>query len=103
MIKKQFLKSKPVCKATFTVPAEVVENAETVAIVGEFNDWNTTEPVAMKKLKNGSFKATVELETGREYQFRYLINGEQWENDAEADKFVPTPFGSENSVVVTMN
>ncbi|MCB0640072.1 MAG: isoamylase early set domain-containing protein [Phaeodactylibacter sp.] len=103
MIKKQFLKSKPVCKATFTVAAEAVENAETVAIVGEFNDWNTTEPVEMKKLKDGSFKATVELESGREYQFRYIIDGEKWENDWQADKYVATPFGVDNSVVIAMN
>lgn len=103
MIKKQFLKSKPVCKATFTVPSELVAEAETVAIVGEFNEWKTSDGVEMKKMKDGSFKATVELETGREYQFRYLIDGEKWENEPEADKFVPTPFGSENSVVVAMN
>lgn len=103
MIKKQFLKSKPVCKATFTVSAEAVENAETVAIVGEFNDWDTVEPVEMKKLKDGSFKATVELESGREYQFRYIIDGEKWENDWEADKYVATPFGVDNSVVIAMN
>lgn len=50
---------------------------------------------------NGDWKYTLELERGREYQFRYLINGEQWLNDPNAAKYVPNPFGSENFVVVT--
>jgi hypothetical protein len=52
-------------------------------------------------LKDGSFSATLELETGREYQFRYLADGKNWINEPEADKFVPSGFGdAENAVVV---
>ncbi|MBK7409398.1 MAG: isoamylase early set domain-containing protein [Saprospirales bacterium] len=103
MIKKQFMKSKAVCKVTFTLPKEAVENATEVAVLGEFNNWDLENAVSMKKQKDGSFKTTVEMESGREYAFRYLVNGEQWENDNEADKYIATPFGSENSVVVAMN
>ena len=101
MIKKQFLKSKPVCKATFTLPAEAAPEAKTVEILGDFNNWKAGGE--MKKQKNGIFKAIVELEAGKEYQFRYLIDGETWENDWEADKYVSTPYGTENSVVVAEN
>lgn len=97
MIKKQFSKSKPVCKATFTLSPE---GAKTVALVGEFNGWDTQNPIAMKKQKDGTFKTTVELETGKAYEFRYLINGETWANDDNADTFVPSPFGTQNSVVI---
>jgi 1,4-alpha-glucan branching enzyme len=103
MIKKQFLKSKPVCKVTFTFPKEMAEGAKEVAVLGEFNGWKPENAVAMKKLKNGSFKTTLELESGKEYEFRYLINGEKWENDDAADKYISTSFGTENSVVVAMN
>jgi len=51
-IKKQFLKSKPVCKVTFSIQAE---NAENVAVVGSFNDWSETA-TPLKKLKNGTSK-----------------------------------------------
>ena len=102
MIKKQFLKSKPVCKATFTFPAEAAPEAKTVEVVGDFNNWNTQEAVTMKKQKD-VFKAVVELETGKEYQFRYLIDGQAWENDWEADAYVSTPYGVENSVVSALN
>ena len=103
MIKKQFLKSKPVCKTTFTLPVEAAPEADTVVIVGDFNEWNLDKGVEMKKQKNGIFKAVVELESGKEYQFRYLIDGESWENDWEADKYVSTPFGVDNSVVSVLN
>lgn len=103
MIKKQFLKSKPVCKATFTFPIEAAPEAKSVAIVGEFNNWDVTKGIKMKKQKNGFYKAILELETGKEYEFRYLIDGANWENDQEADKYAPTPFGVENSVVSALN
>jgi hypothetical protein len=55
----------------------------------------------MTRLKNGEFKITLDLETGSEYTFRYLIEGEVWENDWEADKYVPSGIaGQDNSVVV---
>lgn len=102
MIKKQFVKAKAVCKTTFILPVDAAPQAKSVVLVGDFNDWSQEKAIAMKKLK-GEFKATVELPAGKEYQFRYLINGEQWENDWHADNYVPTPFGVENSVVSTLN
>lgn len=103
MIKKQFLKNKPVCKATFTLPVEAAPKAKDVVLVGDFNDWDAENGVKMKKQKNGVFKAVLTLEAGKEYEFRYLIDGENWENDWEADKYVATPFGVNNSVVSALN
>jgi 1,4-alpha-glucan branching enzyme len=94
-IKKQFLKSKPVCKVTFTVSAEEASN---VAIVGSFNQWNA-ESTTLKKLKNGSFKGTVDLESNRSYEFKYLIDG-TYVNEIEADGYVWNDFAhAENSVI----
>ena len=99
-LKKQFLKSKPVCKVTFRVPSEAAKDANTVHIVGDFNNWDIYA-TPLKKLKDGSFTVTLDLEKDKEYQFRYLIDETTWENDWSADKYVPTPFGNaENSVVV---
>jgi len=99
-IKKQYLKSKPVCKVTFRLPGEVAGSAESANIVGEFNDWNIYA-TPMKRLKNDSFVVTLDLEPDREYQFRYLLDDEIWENDGKADKYVSHPYGDgENSVVV---
>ena len=99
-IKKQYLKSKPVCKVTFTLGKHMTGSAGRVYLVGEFNDWDT-QANPMKPLKDGVFNLTVNLEKGHEYQFRYLLDGQTWENDDGADKYVRTPFGdSDNSVVI---
>ena len=99
-IKKQYLKSKPVCKVTFCLSKEAARSANQVYIVGEFNGWNV-RAAPMKKLKNGNFTITLDLEAGREYQFRYLVDEKYWENDWCADNYVRSPFGtSDNSVVI---
>jgi len=101
MIKKQFLKSKPVCKVTFSMPAEAAPEAKEVKLVGEFSEW-TESPIEMKKLKNGSFKTVVSLETGKEYEFRYVIDGDRWENDWEADAYRPNAITFEENSVVSL-
>ncbi|RCS26414.1 glycoside hydrolase [Polaribacter sp. WD7] len=94
-IKKQFLKSKPVCKVTFTVPAE---DAKKVAVVGSFNEWSE-KATPLKKLKNGSFKGTVDLDAGNSYEFRYVVDG-NYINEEEADAFAWSDFaGADNSVL----
>lgn len=99
-LKKKYLKSKPICKVSFEIPKEAAKNAEKVCVVGEFNNWDEYA-APMKKLKNGKFTITLDLGTGKEYEFRYLIDEKDWENDWEADKYVKTEFGdSDNSVVV---
>lgn len=100
MIKKQYLKSKPICKVTFTLPKEAAAEAKEVRLLGEFNDWNWDNAPVMKAAK-AEFKTTVELETGRPYQFRYMIDNQRWENDWAADDYVTSPYsGTENSVVI---
>jgi 1,4-alpha-glucan branching enzyme len=96
---KKYLKSKPVCKVTFKLPKEAAKGAKKVAIVGEFNEWSKKKN-QMKALKDGSFTTTLDLEVGNEYQYRFLLDGEVWENDWNAEKYVPTGVSlEENSVV----
>ena len=99
-VAKQFLKSKPVAKVTFDLPAAAVTGAKGVSLVGDFNDWDVAAQ-PLKKQKDGSFKAVVELPVGAEYQYRFVIDGQTWENDWDADKYVASPVSAEeNSVVV---
>ena len=98
-IKKQYLKTKPVCRITFRLPKDAAPEARIVTIAGDFNNWDTAE-IQLKRLKSGDFKATLELPGDREYRFRYLIDGKWWENDWSADKYIPNPYGCEDSVVV---
>jgi len=98
-LKKQYMKSNPVCKVTFRLPKAAAPEAVTVSLVGEFNDWNISQH-PMKKLKNGDFTAMIELPCNREFRFRYLIDSCRWENDWFADKYLPNDHGSDDSVVV---
>lgn len=95
-IAKQYLKSKPVCKVTFTVPAE---EAKKVAVVGDFNNWKANKDSALKKLKNGTFKGTVELPKEGSFEFKYIIDG-NYVNETEADRYQWNDFaGGENAVL----
>ena len=100
-IKKQFLKSKPICKVTFRISEKIGNSAQMAHLVGEFNDWSFLA-TPMRRLKSGAFTATLDLNQGREYQFRYLLDKKTWENDAQADKFVPTPFRDSDNSVITL-
>jgi hypothetical protein len=97
-IRKEHIKTRNICKVTFRLPGEAAFQAGTVTLVGDFNNWNK-EVTPLKKLENGDFTLTVELDAGKEYRFRYLIDGQQWENDWHADKYVRGPYGEEDSVV----
>ncbi len=99
-LKKRYLKSKPICKVTFTLPKQNANTAARVFLVGDFNNWNT-RATPMKALKSGAFTVTLDLPKEKKYQFRYLLDNECWENDGEADSYVPNGFGdADNSVVV---
>ncbi len=94
-IKKQFIKTKPVCKVTFSVEAK---EANVAAVVGDFNNWNPAEG-ELSKLKNGTFKGVFELNKDASYEFKYVIDG-AYLNDSEADSFVWNEFaGAENGVL----
>jgi hypothetical protein len=55
----------------------------------------------MERDKEDVFRAVIELEPGRDYQFRYLLNDSYWCNDWAADKYTANEFGEDNCVVVT--
>jgi len=79
----------------FSLPPEV--EAEKVVVSGEFNGWSANLP--MKRIKSGEWRASVALDPGRRYRFRYLLDGVRWENDWAADDYESNPFGSDDSVV----
>jgi 1,4-alpha-glucan branching enzyme len=100
-LKKSFSKDGKKCTVTFSVAAEAAKGVSKINVAGDFNSWSSTD-TPMKKAKDGSFTAKLELDAGREYQFRYLIDGSRWENDWKADKYIPAPYSNaDNSVVVT--
>lgn len=94
-IKKQFVKTKPVCKVTFSVEAK---EATTASVVGDFNNWNQTEG-ELSKLKNGTFKATFDLPKDNSFEYKYIVDG-IYHNEPQADSYRWNEFANaENSVL----
>ncbi|MCP4417484.1 MAG: 1,4-alpha-glucan branching protein [Chloroflexi bacterium] len=96
MLKKKFFKTIDECEVTFEV---TVEAANSVALVCEHNGW---EPIQMKQAKKGPFRTKIRLPKEGQFQFRYLVDGQQWHNDKTADAFWGNEHGSENSVISTV-
>jgi 1,4-alpha-glucan branching enzyme len=100
-LKRTYTKDRSICKITFFLPKEAAPEARSVAVAGDFNNWDP-HMCRMKKLKNGNYSLEVKLEAGNEYEFRYLIDDTRWENAWNADKYVWSPYGNcENSVIIT--
>ncbi len=55
----------------------------------------------MIRRANGASVAEVNLEAGREYQYRFFVNGVTWIVDPKADRNAIHLYGGENSVVIT--
>jgi 1,4-alpha-glucan branching enzyme len=82
------------CVAEFRLPPAA--GARRAWLAGEFNGWSTTP---MRRDPDGSLSALVVLEPGRSYRFRYYVGHGRWENDWDADDYVPNEFGGADSVV----
>lgn len=78
----------PTQKVKFILAAEIVADASSGLLLGEFNNWERESGFSLKKGKDGSMQATVALESGRSYQYRYLLDGGRWENDHRADGYL---------------
>lgn len=99
-IKRKYSKDNSTCQVIFWLSKHAVPGAHSVAVAGNFNNWDM-HTHKMKKLKSGDYSLIVELDPGKEYEFRYLIDETRWENAWDADKYVWSPYGNcENSVVV---
>jgi len=95
---KQYNEDRSKCKITFRLLRETAKNSQTVTIVGDFNNWEISKS-PMTRLQNGDFVITLDLDCGRSYRFRYLMDSHHWENDLYADRFVKNDHGSKDSVV----
>ena len=94
------LLKKPVAggkvEVTFRMPPldDVVE----LSLCGDFNNWNV-KGVPLSQDSDGTWFATIVLDAGKSYRFRYYDNQGRWHNDREADAYVPNEFGSEDSLL----
>lgn len=90
-IKKQYLKSKPEVKITFEIEKENAQDAATVALLSEHNNWQALE---FKKLKSGKFKLAFNVSTENLNSFQYIF--EATTNDNQ--KIMLLPINADNYV-----
>jgi 1,4-alpha-glucan branching enzyme len=85
MIQRKGKRNSDEVRVTFTLPAD--DPHAQAAVVGEFNQWDrNADP--LKKRSNGAYSATVTLEKGQQYAFRYYdAANDFWFNDPEADAY----------------
>ena len=85
-------------RVSFAMPA-IVDGCSCLYLVGRFNEWNESV-YRMQRANDGTWSLTLELESGREFQYRFRTNDGRWLNDPAAPH-ARHPFGSEISLVST--
>lgn len=97
MINKELGSKSGLARVTFELPATVW--AGQISLVGEFNNWDRQVTPMIQDRLDESWRATVDLEAGRRYRFRYLLDGDTWLTDRQADDCAANDTGSYDSVV----
>jgi 1,4-alpha-glucan branching enzyme len=83
--------------ADITLRRAATNGERHVAVVGDFNDWSPQDHPMVSG--PAGWSCTLALPLGRRYRFRYLLDGERWENDWEADDYVDNDHGGQDSVI----
>jgi 1,4-alpha-glucan branching enzyme len=85
-------------RVTFSLPSSIW--ADTIHLVGDFNDWNPN--ATPLHLDESTWNVTLDLIGGRPYRYRYLVNGTEWVNDWQADSFAPNGKDGEDTIVMAV-
>ena len=80
----------------FSLPAET--RAERVTLCGEFNDWSL-DSIGLARGADRAWSVTVPLTPGT-YRYKFLLDGETWENGPDADRLEDNAYGTQDSVIV---
>lgn len=70
-------------RVVFELPATLW--ADRIAVAGDFNQWCSASTL-FRQAPDGAWRAVLDLPVGRQYCFRYLLNGD-WHTDGQADGF----------------
>lgn len=100
-LSKKFNKTSKKIKVTFKVLKEAAKDAEKIELLCEVLNW---EPKVLEKQKSGDFKIDVEFDsavTTSQFKYRYSLQDGSviYENDWEADAYIPNGVDGDNSVV----
>jgi len=71
-------------------------SANVVALVGDFNQWNSAAR-PLKRDSGGLWSVKIRLAPGS-YQYKFVINGDRWEEDPLNQHRVMNEHGTHNSI-----
>lgn len=92
---------RPGAPDTYKV-VEIVFSApgsSSVAVVGDFNDWDSSRDVMVRQDSAGVWKARLELPPGI-YEYGFVIDGREWLSDPKAEQYLADGFGGRNALLV---
>lgn len=72
--------------------------AHSVSLIGDFNGWGSKEEIKLAPSGKGMWTVTLPLPAGR-YQYAFLVDGQRWVTDPQAEQHVNDDFGRRNAVV----
>ena len=75
----------------------VARSASSVAIVGDFNDWEEGGS-PLRRESEGVWAITIPLAPGR-YHYTFVVDGTKWVADPLAPRTIEDDFGRPNSVI----
>ena len=76
----------------------VAPAAREVALVGDFNDWDTHATPLRATASDGLWTVEVPLAPGR-HRYAFVVDGEEWRSDPGAPRASGADFGTPSSVV----
>ncbi len=95
MIEKQMTRRASQVKITFVLPQDLADGP--VVVLGDFNNWGGGG--LLLRRRGATLKASVTLEAGRSYAFRYRRSSGDWFNDLSADGYQPNEYGGYDCVI----
>jgi predicted flap endonuclease-1-like 5' DNA nuclease len=91
-MKKELVKNQAAYNVTFDYNVVPEHPVDSVIVLGDFNEWSLEDGYELKKTKSGNFEGKFKIPAGRDYHFRYLVNGNRWANEKDADKYEGSPL-----------
>jgi len=86
-------------EVTFTISGI---NANQIAVVGDFNSWNTSANQLEDSDGDGIWTGKMQLEPGR-YEYMLVVDDGKWVTDPNAKVYANDGFGGKNAVLFINN
>lgn len=74
------------------------KDARSVTVAGDFNDWDAEATALRDTDGDGVWTGLIALRPGM-HKYMFVVNGEQWVTDPEAERYVDDGFGMRNAVI----